>query len=290
MNWTVIDADQDYFYIQVPREEWIQFNDVHLNPHAMRLRQLAQHRQVQSRNNNTINNMMNNTTRAAGSTFSTPLPSSHLSQIFSRSGNASASSTSSSGVRVGSSDRSNVSTGVSGNERQSTIPSLFEMLTNNNNGNYRTYSAIYHRTNNQPPVIQTFESGGQMAAETEEEEDTDVEVRQENVDCPVCLEPFTDQPLMRCGHYVCSVCIEKLLSDKCPVCRAKMRGGLCTAEVRRKIAQNEINHRIRTNAEIFNLDQQYVNDLIQSGDNVGGQQGNAINGVSRLLMNMFSNI
>jgi hypothetical protein len=39
------------------------------------------------------------------------------------------------------------------------------------------------------------------------------------MECPVCLEPKRDIPLLACGHPLCEVCLPRLNRRICPLCR-----------------------------------------------------------------------
>ena len=42
------------------------------------------------------------------------------------------------------------------------------------------------------------------------------------MECPVCLEPKCDIPLLACGHPLCEKCLLRLRQRICPLCRNKI--------------------------------------------------------------------
>jgi hypothetical protein len=42
------------------------------------------------------------------------------------------------------------------------------------------------------------------------------------MECPVCLEPKRDIPLLACGHPLCETCLHRLRQRICPLCRNKI--------------------------------------------------------------------
>ena len=59
------------------------------------------------------------------------------------------------------------------------------------------------------------------------------------MDCVVCYESMTKDQNLECGHYLCKICLEQMLSTSCPICRTNpFKGVLVTDEILKKISGN----------------------------------------------------
>jgi hypothetical protein len=46
-----------------------------------------------------------------------------------------------------------------------------------------------------------------------------VNVINESIECPICLQTYNDGVITRCGHKFCKTCISRVNDNRCPYCR-----------------------------------------------------------------------
>lgn len=247
-NWNVIQEDQDYYYIQVPKEDWTRIrNPLRTAPRANFMTNILSDLFAIPQPH-----YLNSMRQGQNQEYSNTMTQSMASARARGGGHTYASSSSSSSV-----NRNGV---------------VYTTTMRNDNGVITRETSVNYiepdRSQSRTTEYVAPEDRGQESSIIDTAIENEVNLPQQTVEqiqCPVCLEDFQNQPLMRCGHYVCKECLKQMVNIQCPVCRAEMSGGHCTQEIKTRIQQNGHEYRRQQNSQILREDETLISWMTTLG-------------------------
>ena len=91
------------------------------------------------------------------------------------------------------------------------------------------------------------------------------------MECPVCLEAMPAERTLACGHRLCGPCEQKMLTAKCPLCRAPIRPLTARVEAARASAAWRVDASFRAAGESSARDEMIREALDEAVRNVGAE-------------------